>query len=453
MTTGDAEGRDEMPAARLEGRGRKPREDGPGVSRVTADRGPSGAAAYERLMELVVSRDNMMAAYKRVVGNRGVAGVDDMSVGDLKPHLIEHWADIREELLAGRYQPAPVLKVEIPKPGGKGMRLLGIPTVMDRLLQQALHQVLTPKFDPDFSPSSYGFRPGRSAHQAVIAARDYVASGRRWVVDMDLEKFFDRVNHDVLMARLVRRVGDKRVLALIGRYLRAGLMAGGVVTQRTQGTPQGGPLSPLLSNILLDDLDKELERRGHAFCRYADDCNIYVRSRRAGERVLASLSRFLDQRLKLTVNDAKSAVDRPWKRTFLGYSMTSHMKPRLRVPATSVARFRENLKKLFREGRGRALARVIENLKPLLRGWINYFQLAEVKGVFEALDGWLRRRLRAILWRQWRNPRTRARKLMQRGVDRTRAMHAVFLRRGPWWNARAYHMHQACTTPTSAASD
>lgn len=317
-----------MTAAFPEGRGRKPREHGTGASRVTADRGHSGTEANERLMELVVSRDNMLAAYRRVMANKGSAGVDDMPVEALMPHPREHWAAIKEDLLNGRHEPSPVRKVEIPKPGGKGMRLLGIPTVLDRLIQQALHQVLMPIFDPDFSGSSYGFRPGRSAHQAVLAAQAQVASGRRWVVDMDLEKFFDRVNHDVLMARVRRKVRDKRVLGLIGRYLRAGLMAGGTVTQRTQGTPQGGPLSPLLSNILLDDLDKELERRGHAFCRYADDCNIYVRSRRAGERVLASLTRFLDRRLKLKVNEAKSAVDRPWKRTFLGYAMTHHMKPR-----------------------------------------------------------------------------------------------------------------------------
>jgi len=385
----------------------------------------------------------MMAAHRRVLANRGSAGVDEMPVEALMPYLKEHWATIKEELLAGHYEPSPVRSVEIPKPGGKGVRLLGIPTVLDRLLQQALQQVLTPIFDPDFSGSSYGFRPGRSAHQAVLAAQGHVTSGRRWVVDMDLERFFDRVNHDVLMARLGRKVGDKRVLALIGRYLRAGLMSGGVVTQRTQGTPQGGPLSPLLSNILLDDLDKELEKRGHAFCRYADDCNIYVRSRRAGERVLASLTRFLDRRLKLTVNDAKSAVGRPWKRTFLGYSMTSHMKPRLKVAVSSVARFKANLRALFRRGRGRSMARVIEEAMPVLRGWITYFRLAETKGVFEDLDGWFRRKLRAILWRQWNRPRTRARKLRQRGLDEARAWRSAYNGHGPWWSAGASHMNQA----------
>lgn len=398
------------------------------------------------MMEGVVGRENMTAAYRRVMSNKGSAGLDEMPVEALLAHLRDHWATIKEDLLRGRYEPSPVLKVEIPKPGGKGIRLLGIPTVLDRLIQQALHQVLTPIFDPDFSGSSHGFRPERSAHQAVLAAQAHVASGRRWVVDMDLEKFFDRVNHDAVLARVARKVGDKRILALIGRYLRAGLMEDGVVSQRTQGTPQGGPLSPLLSNILLDDLDKELERRGHAFCRYADDCNIYVRSRRAGERVLASLSRFLDRRLKLKVNGDKSAVDRPWKRTFLGYSMTHHHKPRLRVAATSVARLKDKLREVFRRGRGRSLAKVIGEITPILRGWTAYFRLAEVKGVFEDLDGWVRRKLRVILWRQWKRPRTRARKLRQRGLDKARAWTSAMNGRGSWWNAGASHMNRAYPT-------
>jgi len=269
---------------------------------------------------------------------------------------------------------------------------LGIPTVVDRLIQQALHQVLCPIFDPDFSESSYGFRPGRNAHQAVQRARQWVAGGRRWVVDMDLEKFFDRVNHDALMARVARKVEDKRVLRLVRRYLQAGMMQDGIATQREEGTPQGGPLSPLLSNILLDDLDKELEKRGHAFCRYADDCNIYVQSKAAGERVMASLTRWLGQRLKLKVNTAKSAVDRPWQRKFLGYSMTFHYAPKLKVAEASVKRLKGNLKEELRRGRGRNLKRLIqEKLTPKLRGWANYFKLAEVKSVFEELDGWLRR--------------------------------------------------------------
>ena len=289
-----------MPGARPEGRGRKPREQGQGAVGTTA---PAVSARPEaaRLLEAILDRENMMAAYRRVVGNAGAAGVDAMSVGELGAFLREHWPRIKEDLLAGRYRPQPVRRVEIPKPGG-GSRTLGIPTVLDRLIQQALHQGLSPLFDPGFSAASYGFRPGRSAHQAVLAARAHVAAGRRWVVDIDLERFFDRVNHDVLMARVARTVEDKRVLRLIRRYLQAGLMADGVATVRTEGTPQGGPLSPLLSNILLDDLDKELERRGHAFCRYADDCNVYVQSRRAGERVMASLTRFLAERLRLAVN-------------------------------------------------------------------------------------------------------------------------------------------------------
>jgi RNA-directed DNA polymerase len=393
-------------------------------------------------MDLVVSRENMMAAYARVVGNKGAPGIDKMTVVDLKPFLAEHWLRIKEDLLADRYQPQAVRGVEIPKPGG-GVRLLGIPTVVDRLIQQALHQVLMPLFDPGFSAHSYGFRPGRSAHDAVKAARAHVAGGRRVVVDLDLEKFFDRVSHDALMARVARKVDDKRVLRLIRRYLQAGLMLGGVETARQEGTPQGGPLSPLLSNILLDDLDKELERRGHAFCRYADDCNIYVASRRAGERVMASITRFLGERLKLTVNGAKSAVDRPWRRTFLGFTMTAHKEPRLRVASSSVVRFKGKLKAALRQGRGRNIARTVKDLTPVLRGWIGYFRLADAKGVFEELDGWMRRKLRCVLWRQCKRPRTRQARLMQRGLEEERAWASANNGRGPWWNAGASHMNDA----------
>ena len=393
-------------------------------------------------MEVILGRENMMAALRRVEANKGAPGTDGMSVEELRVYLVANWPRIKEDLLAGRYRPAPVRGVEIPKPGG-GKRLLGIPTVLDRLIQQAMHQGLMPLFDPGFSNSSFGFRPGRSAHQAVLAARSHIAAGRRWVVDIDLEKFFDRVNHDVLMARVARQVADKRVLRLIRRYLQAGLMLGGMTTARQEGTPQGGPLSPLLSNILLDDLDKELERRGHAFCRYADDCNIYVRSRRAGERLMAGLSRFLAERLRLAVNLAKSAVDRPWKRTFLGYTVTAHKEPRLRVAATSVGRLRDKLRDLFRQGRGRFVGRTVEALAPLLRGWMQYFRLAQAKGVFEELDGWLRRKLRCILWRQWKRPRTRATRLRQRGLDEARASASANNGRGPWWNAGASHMNDA----------
>ena len=306
-----------------------------GASSGTARRESTPVRELKNLMEAVVERENMLNAFRRVVGNKGAAGVDAMSVDELKPYLQTHWERIKEQLLEGSYQPQPVRRVEIPKPGGKGMRKLGVPTVVDRLIQQALHQVLNPLFDPDFSAHSYGFRSGRSAHQALCQAREHVASGRRWMVDLDLEKFFDRVHHDVLMSRVARKVGDKRVLCLIRRYLQAGIMEGGLVSQPTMGTPQGGPLSPLLSNILLDDLDKELERRGHRFCRYADDVNVYVASRRAGQRVLDSIEKFLTRRLHLRVNRQKSAVDRPWKRKFLGYSMTWHKRPRLKVAPSS----------------------------------------------------------------------------------------------------------------------
>jgi len=394
-------------------------------------------------MEAVVERENMIDALLKVERNKGSAGVDGLNVSDLRSYLQEHWQQIKESLLDGSYQPQPVLKVEIPKPGGKGMRQLGIPTVVDRLLQQALHQVLLPFFDPYFSESSYGFRPGRSAHQAILQAREYASSGLRWVVDMDLEKFFDRVNHDVLMSRIARNVKDKRILGLIRRYLQACMMSGGVVSIRLEGTPQGSPLSPLLSNILLDELDKELELRGHKFCRYADDCNIYVRTKHSGERVLQNISRFLEEVLHLKVNQSKSAVDRPWNRKFLGYSMTFHKQPRLKVSPVVVARFKSKLLQKFRQGRGRNLRRFIEELSPVLRGWINYFRLAEVKKTFEELDGWIRRKLRCILWRQWKRPLTRFKNLLKRGLAEVRARCSASNGRGAWWNSGASHMNHA----------
>lgn len=414
-----------------------------GASSGTARRESTPVRELKNLMEAVVERENMLNAFRRVVGNKGAAGVDAMSVDELKPYLQTHWERIKEQLLEGSYQPQPVRRVEIPKPGGKGMRKLGVPTVVDRLIQQALHQALNPLFDLDFSAHSYGFRSGRSAHQALCQAREHVASGRRWVVDLDLEKFFDRVHHDVLMSRVARKVGDKRVLCLIRRYLQAGIMEGGLVSQPTMGTPQGGPLSPLLSNILLDDLDKELERRGHRFCRYADDVNVYVASRRAGQRVLDSIEKFLTHRLHLRVNRQKSAVDRPWKRKFLGYSMTWHKRPRLKVAPSSVKRLRMVLKKAFRQGRGRNLGKFIEDLTLTLRGWVNYFRLSEVKGIFEELDGWIRRRLRWIIWRQWKRAYARAKGLMQRGLGEKRAWESATNSRGPWWNSGASHMNQA----------
>ena len=432
----------ERPGAGSEGRGQKSREEAPGVSGVTAMTDPAWTEAGERLMEEITSRPNMMKAYHRVVSNKGAAGVDGMTTGRLKEHLQREWASIKEELLTGHYTPQPVRKVEIPKPGG-GTRLLGIPTVLDRLIQQAVYQELGPLFEPGFSASSYGFRPGKSAHQAVAAARTSVAEGRRWVVDIDLAQFFDRVNHDILMSRVARRIKDKRVLQLIRRYLHAGLFAGEIISPRTEGTPQGGPLSPLLSNILLDELDKELERRGHTFCRYADDANSYVRAKRSAERVMASITSFLEQRLKLTVNQEKSAVARPWQRQFLGYGMTLHRTPQLKAGDKALARLKSKLREISRKGRGRNLKRIIEETTPILRGWSNYFKLSEVKKPFEELDSWFRRKLRCLLWRQWKRPLTRARKLVQRGLSEERAWKSAYNGRGPWWNSGASHMNEA----------
>jgi group II intron reverse transcriptase/maturase len=394
------------------------------------------------LMEAVVGRGNLMLAYQRVVENKGAAGVDGIGVAAFKSHLQRHWPTIKVSLLAGKYIPQPVRRVDIAKPQG-GVRTLGIPTLTDRLIQQALHQVMSPIFEADFSASSYGFRPGRNAHQAVKAAKQYVAEGRRVVVDVDVEKFFDRVNHDLLMEKLSQKIEDGRALQLIRRYLEAGMMADGISSPRTQGTPQGGPLSPLLSNILLTGLDRELERRGHAFCRYADDCNIYVRSRAAGERVMASLTRFLAVRLKLTVNATKSAVAHPWERKFLGYSMTWHQAPRLRIAPASYQRLEQRIREVLKGARGRSLTHTIAELNPLLRGWAAYFQLTETKTALEGLDGWIRRKLRCIMWRQWKRTHTRATNLMQAGLTEERAWASACNQRGPWWNAGARHMNAA----------
>lgn len=395
------------------------------------------------LMEAVCERQNLKAAYQRVMKNKGAAGVDGMVVSEFKQHLQRHWPSIKAKLLAGTYIPQPIRQVEIPKPQG-GVRKLGIPTLTDRLIQQAIHQVLSPIFEGEFSDSSYGYRVGRSAQQAVEASRSYVAEGRPTVVDIDLEQFFDQLNHNILMDKVAVKVRDKQVLKLIRRYLKAGVMAGGVSSPRTQGAPQGGPLSPLLSNIMLTELDRELERRGHCFCRYADDCQIYVRSERAGERVLEGISVFLEKRLKLRVNQSKSAVSRPSKRKFLGYSMyRSQAAVKLRIATTSISRLIAKLRQLFRSARGRNLGKTIAQLNPILRGWAQYFRLTESMRPLTELDGWIRHRLRCILWRQWKRNHTRGKNLMKAGLDEVRAWKSATNGRGPWWNSGASHMNQA----------
>lgn len=398
------------------------------------------------LLEEVLRDDNLKRAYQKVRSNKGAPGIDGMTVDELGPYLMEHGPRIREAILAGTYAPKPVKRVDIPKAGGGGVRSLGIPVALDRYIQQAILQVLTPIFDPHFSESSHGFRPGRSTHDAVRCARQYVEEGYRYVIDLDLEKFFDNVNQDMLMARVARRVKDKRLLKLIRGFITSGIMHGGLVEVHVKGTPQGSPLSPLLSNILLDDLDKELERRGHRFCRYADDCNTYVKSKKSADRVMESLTRFIETKLKLTVNRKKSAVGRPWVRKFLGYAMTWDRKTRLKVAPESVRRFKDHIRELLRKGRGRSIDTTIQVLKPLLAGWMQYYKLAAVKGTFESLDEWLRRKLRRVLWKHWKKPRTRMKRLIQRGLDKERARISAYNGRGPWWNAGASHMNQAVPT-------
>jgi group II intron reverse transcriptase/maturase len=400
-----------------------------GTSAQTAQLGKRTLA--QDLIEAVVEPQNMRKALKRVKGNKGSPGADGVTIDDLGNYLGEHWKRIRAELLEGRYIPEPVRRVDIPKPDG-GVRQLGIPAVIDRLIQQAVLQVLEPLYDPTFSISSYGFRPGRSAHQALKAAREYVESGKGWVVDLDLEKFFDRVNHDILMNRLSRRIGDKRMLKLIRSYLTAGIMANGIVIERTEGTPQGGPLSPLLSNILLDELDKELEKRGHAFCRYADDCNIYVASKRAGERVMESLKRFLETKLRLKVNKEKSAVARPRERKFLGLRIVKMKEAIISIAPKSIDRFKKKVREITKRNRGISLLRMVEELNRYTMGWVNYFGIAKAKSLMMDMDSWIRKRLRCFIWKQWKGWGTRVRNLQKTGVGPWLAYGMASGKHGPW---------------------
>jgi RNA-directed DNA polymerase len=398
----------------------------------------NGCSGSDHLMQQVVERDNMRAALKRVKRNKGSPGIDGMTVEELSTYLKTAWPGIREQLLAGTYEPKAVLRREIPKSGG-GVRKLGIPTALDRLIQQAMLQVLQPRFDPGFSKHSYGFRPGRRAHDAVRAAQKYIQAGRRFVVDVDLEQFFDRVNHDVLMGRLAKRIEDKRMLGLIRRYMSAGVLADGVVLERYEGTPQGGPLSPLLANVLLDEVDKELEKRGHAFARYADDCNVYVGSRRAGERVMEGLRR-LYTGLRLRVNEAKSAVARVKDRKFLGYSfwVARGGEVRIRVAPKALDTMKDRVRDITTRSGGRSMKAVVKELRTYLVGWKQYFHLARTPSVFEHLDAWIRRRLRALQLKQWKRGTTAYRGLRKLGVSDfwsrmvASAMHRLY------WNSNTH---------------
>jgi RNA-directed DNA polymerase len=412
---------------------RLPGSESPGATvrqTTAAETEPDPAATI--VMEEVVRKENLEQAMKRVVANKGGPGVDGMRVDELKRYLKTHWPDHKAQLLDGRYKPQPIKAVDIPKPGG-GKRRLGIPTVLDRFIQQAILQVMAPVYDPTFSPHSYGFRPGRNAHQAVRQAQAYIQEGYNWVVDIDLEKFFDRVNHDILMGRIARRVTDKRILRLIRLYLQAGAMLNGVVQERYEGTPQGGPLSPLLSNILLDELDKELERRGHNFCRYADDANIYVKSERAGQRVMDSVERFLAELLKLKINREKSAVTEPQKRSFLGFSFTGGEYRKIRFAPKSVKNFKRKVKQITGRSRGITLERMIQELNGYTRGWMGYYRIAETPTVLSDLDCWIRRRLRSAVAKQWfKSCKARFRGLNGLGVDPKQAAITAVTRRGPW---------------------
>ena len=425
----------------MPGRGEASRSDVREVEVATARSEPESPARTIDLTEAICDPKNIEAALRAVVRNKGAPGVDGITVRQLPSVLEARWPEIEDQLLRGCYQPQPVRRVEIPKPNG-GIRNLGIPTVIDRVIQQAMLQRLQPLWDPTFSEHSYGFRPGRSAHQAVAQAQAYVTEGYRFAVDIDLAKFFDRVNHDRLMARMAARVSDRRVLRLVRSYLTAGVLADGLFEASQEGTPQGGPLSPLLSNLVLDELDRELERRGHRFVRYADDCNVYVRSEQAGLRVMASLTRFIERRLKLQVNVQKSAVARPWQRSVLGFTVTDEEQPRRCIADKALARFKDRVRELTRRHRGVSLQRMITDLNPLLRGWAGYFGFSQLREL-ESLDGWTRRRLRCVVWVQWKTRGRRYKELRRLKVSEKVASAAIFSPKGPWRLSSASALHRA----------
>jgi RNA-directed DNA polymerase len=421
----------EVLAFPVEGRSDAPKTTEKGTETLVAKRKPESLAETERLMEEVCEWENCKQALQRVKANKGSPGVDGMTVEELADYLKQHGPEIGEQLRNGTYQPQPVRRVKIPKPDG-GVRNLGIPSALDRFVQQAVLQVLQKRWDPTFSEHSHGFRPGHSAQQAVREAQQYIAEGHRWVVDLDLEKFFDQVNHDRLLAAVAERVADKRMLKLIRAFLKAGVMEDGLVSPVDEGTPQGGPLSPLLSNLVLDELDRELERRGHHFVRYADDCNIYVDSERAGQRVMESVTHFITHRLKLKVNQAKSAVARPGQRKFLGFSFTGEREPRRRIAPKAIARFKQRIREQTRRTCGISLAQMVKEIATYLRGWLGYFGDCQTPSVLQRLESWLRRRLRSVVWKQWKRGRTRFKELRKRGVSTDLAAQTAGSAHGPW---------------------
>jgi RNA-directed DNA polymerase len=441
----------EVLAFPVEGRSDAPKTTEKGTETLVAKRKTESLAGTERLMEEVCELENCKQALQRVKANKGSPGVDGMTVEELPEHLKQQGLEIGEQLRNGTYQPQPVRRVEIPKPDGNGVRKLGIPCVLDRFVQQAVLQVLQKRWDPTFSEHSHGFRPGHSARQAVHEAQQYIAEEHGWVVDLDLEKFFDRVNHDRLLAAVAERVADKRMLKLIRAFLEAGVMEDGLVSPADEGTPQGGPLSPLLSNLVLDELDRELERRGHHFVRYADDCNIYVGSERAGQRVMESITRFITHRLKLKVNQAKSAVARPGQRKFLGFSFTSERKPRRRIAPKAIVRFKERIREQTYRTRGISLTQMVKEIATYLRGWLGYFGDCQTPSVLQSLESWLRRRLRSVVWKQWKRGRKRFRELRKRGVGTDLAAQTAGSPHGPWRIANSPALSIALSNASFAA--